>query len=207
MISILRHSALFLGICGVFLLFSCVSTVRKSIFPTRAKRQPTEAVKPPQISDIQTKNYFHKDTLVIEEGAPQQEATEPAGALPHGSIVQEFEHAVELFNTEKFDQACSAFSAISQTLPEHDSLRYEAIFSLGECALVRDQLNDAKEIFTKLYSDKGIPVSVLEKVYVRLGQTYCFLKDEKKAASIFAKFRTLFPQSQYIPLANCQAVK
>ena len=59
----------------------------------------------------------------------------------------------------------------------------------------------------QIENDPMLTDIVNERVLVRLGQIYCVEKDQQKAEDYFKLLRNTYPESIYIPLADCDVVK
>jgi TolA-binding protein len=123
------------------------------------------------------------------------------------TYMQSFDKAVEIFDEGHFAEALSMFEVYSETLPPSDSLYHETLFFISECYVSMDNLNKAKALLEELEIFPGVDDAVMEKVYVRLGQIWCVLDDELRAEAYFQMLREKYPNSVYIPLANCSVVK
>jgi TolA-binding protein len=96
---------------------------------------------------------------------------------------------------------------LSQTLDKGDSLYYETLFFVCECNIINENFDEAEMKLIKMYNDKITPKAVYEKVLVRLGQIYCYKNDIKTAKKYFQKVKKEFPNSIYLPFANCDFVR
>ncbi len=202
------------------LLPACVAPVRNELFPDADSQGSSSdkeevSLRPPDIEGIETLASEPRDTLVIEYGQepeqPQEAAVENeiiAGMAADDApdLMQEFEEALAKFDEGRYDEACSFFDLLGETLPEEDSLRYEALFMVAECSFIRNQLGLAGSRLDALYRDPAVPDGVLEKVMLRLGQSYCLNGETAKAEDIFNRFTVVFPESVYMPLATCDSV-
>ncbi len=123
------------------------------------------------------------------------------------TYMQSFDKAIELFDSGDFSEALSMFEVYAGTLPPSDSLYHETLFFIGECYISMDNLNKAKALLEELEAFPGVADGVMEKVLVRLGQIWCVLDDELRAEAYFQMLREKYPNSIYIPLADCSVVK
>lgn len=194
---------------------SCISPVRTNYFPDRpaAEERKEEAVRPPQLTGIRTADAGRRDTLVLDYTTPLRSQTGEAGAgasLPVTtgmSVVDLYEETLARFDEGRYDVACPQFRTIVETLPPGDSLAYEARFMEAECEVVNNRLVIALSTLIALSLDTDTPVAVLEKALVRKGQVQCLLGEKDSAAETFTQFRNRFPNSPYLPLADCSAVE
>ncbi len=220
------HIAIYLG-CALpaLLLHACIATVREDVFPQREKsseiaRSPEAKTRPPQLGSVVESNQVKKDTVVIdyrprrqptsqteEIPAPGPGATEEDFGTGGDPLELDYAFALDEFDQGNYDKACDEFELLSGILPARDPLRYEALFMLAECAAVRDQLVTSVRLLESLYNDADAPPAVSEKVMVRLGQLYCVLGDDARAEQLFDLFRTTYPSSTYLPLADCSSVR
>ncbi len=220
------HIALYLG-CALLalLLHACIATVREDVFPQRTRtseieRSPEAKTRPPQLGSVVETNQVKKDTVEIDYRPRRQPTaqTDDAPAPGPGVTDEEFgtggdpleldyAFALDEFDDGNYDKACAEFELLSGTLPARDPLRYESLFMLAECAAVRDQLVTAVRLLESLYNDAAAPPAVSEKVLVRLGQLYCVLGDDARAEQLFDLFRSTYPASTYLSLADCSSVR
>lgn len=170
-------------------------------------------MQPPQLEGIKTAGAGRRDTLVLDYTTPLRrqagEVEQPRESLPVTgggmSLEDSFEAALLQFDNSDYDNACSQFRSIAETLPPGDSLAYEARFMEAECSVVNNKLLIALSTLISLSLDVKTPTPVLEKTLIRKGQVQCLLKEFDSAAETFRQFQTRFPDSPYLPLANCEA--
>lgn len=173
-----------------------------------------EEARPPLLTGVRTTESRRRDTVVIDYTAPLRsqtgQADEPRESLPVSagmSIVESYEEALMKFDNGSYDDACSQFRSIAETLPPDDSLAYEARFMEAECAITANKPVIGLSTLIALSLDKSTPEAVLEKVLIRKGQTQCLLGEYESAANSFEQFRERFPDSIYLPLANCESAR
>jgi TolA-binding protein len=123
------------------------------------------------------------------------------------SINNEFDAAIKLFDSQKFDEACSKFAFFESTLRDKDSLTYETKYYLAECNIAKNNFIPAINILDGLYENKNIPDNLLEKVIVRLGQIQCAQKKYAIADKFFMELKNRYPESIYNNVANCDFIK
>lgn len=123
------------------------------------------------------------------------------------SLDEEFDLAIIAFEGENYADACDKFAFFAETFTPNDSLWYESRYYVAECELLKNQLAKAKGILSGLVEDGRLPRSVLERSLVRYGQLLCVEGDDAAAESYFARLRREFPNSIYMELANCAAVR
>jgi len=171
-----------------------MSPVRRDIFtkhtPTPAEAQPEE---PAPLKPVETERF--KDTVIMSTGAEDSR------------IGEQLAQADQLFKNKKIKMACEMYENIAQTIAEGDSLDYEVRFMLSECAAENQQFEQSLTILKEVTSSRSIPQSVLEKSLVRLGQVNCVLDRRAEANTAFTRFKKEFPNSVYIKLATCEAVR
>lgn len=127
--------------------------------------------------------------------------------VDEGNYLQGYDGAVAEFDAGNFREALDRFQVYSETLPPSDSLYFESLFFIAECHIALDNINKAKQLLEELERFGGIPGAVMQKVLVRTGQIYCVYGDEPTAEAYFAKLKKEYPNSPYIPLADCSVVR
>ena len=123
------------------------------------------------------------------------------------SVIKKFEKALYDFDKDNYTQACADAQFYAESFVDGDSLKFEAMFLWSECMIVKNEINDAKNILMKMYDDNKTPSSIFEKVIVRIGQVLCSEGKDKEAEKYFAKLKKEYPKSIYLKIANCAAVK
>ncbi len=123
------------------------------------------------------------------------------------SIAGQFDRAYREYENENYQSSCDKFRTFAETFAKGDSLQFEALFLHSECLLLENKLSQAENVLLSLLPDAKLPKSILQKVLVRLGQVYCVMDKEKSAEMYFSRLRKEFPQSPYIKIADCSAVK
>lgn len=195
---------------------ACIAPVRTNYFPERLDTEQPQArvVQPPQLEGVKMAGSQRQDTVIIDYTIPLRQQSGEHNNLSESlpvsnalSIEAAFDSALEDFDRGEYDDACVQFRSIVETLPPDDSLAYEARFMETECSIVNNRLTPALSALLALSLDPNTPVSVMEKVLVRKGQVQCLLKEFKNAEETFRLFRNRFPESVYIPLANCDAAQ
>lgn len=207
---LLAHIAAFTSVW--LLASSCLAPVRTSVFPSRGEKKPEgeRVILPPKLVDKSksaTASGRQKQPLVYDERGRRistYEQPKPRAVHPD---VDAFEGALSTFDTGDIDAACAVFADIAARRPTGDSLRYEAMFMEAECKLQRQDVLEALEALYLLTTTPRLPAAVQEKALLRLGQTYCIIDDTKSAQEIFDEFKSLFPNSQYRELANCDILR
>lgn len=212
----MRYSSIGMCVAIAWCCQACIAPVRTNYFPKRlAAEKPQERVaQPPQLEGVKTAGLQRQDTVVIDYTLPLRQQSGEKNELRESlaisnalSIEAAFDAALEDFDQGDYDNACIQFRSIIETLPTGDSLGYEARFMEAECAIVNNRLVPALSALLALSLDPGTPVPVVEKVLVRKGQVQCLLKEFESAEETFRLFRNRFPESVYLPLANCEAAQ
>lgn len=147
-------------------------------------------------TELLNENNSTKDTTIIYLEKKSNSKTEISG----------IDDAVKLFDKGKVSEACPKFRQYFETYSPEDSLFHEASFYLAECALWKNNLDEANQIYAKLLADKSVPLSVVEKALLRQGQVYCALDKKKEAEANFKRLKNEFPKSLLLKIANCSAV-
>lgn len=202
--------------CCALICGSCIAPVRTNYFPERPEKEKQEQpkVRPARLEGVRTAGESRSDTLVIDYTTPLRRQTgeteQPRESLPVTggvSLEESFEAALRQFDNGEYDNACMEFRSVAETLPPGDSLAYEARFMEAECSIVDNKLVIALSTLLSLSLDAATPAPVLEKTLVRKGQVQCLLNELESAEETFRQFRSRFPDSPYLPLANCNAAR
>jgi hypothetical protein len=80
------------------------------------------------------------------------------------------------------------------------------MFYCSECMIIEDDLYGAESILKELLVNPQTNNTIRQKVLVRLGQVYCVLGNSEMASTLFKKLKQEYPNSVYLPLANCESV-
>jgi TolA-binding protein len=144
---------------------------------------------------VNVKDRFSDTTVIVVD------------PVKRSDILDKYVNAVRIFDKEDFDKASIEFKQLTETLPPDDSIYFESKFFFAECNISTEKLKEAEVILQELLDDAKIPLSVLEKVLVRLGQVYCVIEKKAKAKELFTRLKSEFPSSMYLKIANCEAVK
>jgi len=180
---------------------------------TSIKLQNSNDIKNDQFANQQINSARFKDTNIIE--LPVLIASRDPNAIQMNDIQIEnsrqtaigiFDTALQEFDNQKFKECCGKFSSIAETFLPTDSLYFEAKFYECECKIVNSKVIDAKLTLEALYIDPDIPLSVMERVIVRLGQINCLLKNTEEANKYFGELKAKYPNSIYLKVANCDAI-
>lgn len=141
----------------------------------------------------------YADTTIIE--------INPELAKYMSPIEREFDIVTSLFKDAKYEQACPKIDAFRETLPKDDSLRFEADFMNCECLVYQNKVNLAKSHLMELINNAKVTDIIKQKALVRLGQIYCYEDNKEKAELFFELLKKEFPNSKYLKVANCNAIK
>lgn len=117
-----------------------------------------------------------------------------------------FEKAVMIYESGDYDRSCEMFEQMKDTYPENDTAYYSVMFYRSECLIIEEDLYGAESILKELLYHANTPDPIMQKVLVRLGQVYCVLGNKDMANTLFKRLRQEYPNSVYIPLANCESV-
>lgn len=114
--------------------------------------------------------------------------------------------AIDMFEEGKTLEACEQIVKILSTLSKDSEDYPETLFYTSECYIVKNQFEPARKILEDLLRNKDLSGDIKEKTLVRLGQIYCVMKDFEKADEVFYDLEKEFPQSIYLPVANCDVI-
>lgn len=104
---------------------------------------------------------------------------------------------------------CDTFLWYAKKLNFNDSLRQEALYQYAVCAMNNNPDNPSEAIDTleALLDDETLNKGVKPKILCYVGQAYCQANNKNKATKYFKQLKKEFPKSEYLPLANCDAVR
>lgn len=176
---------------------SCLQPVRKNFFSARQADEVTQSNSPVQHSVFSSpiKPRF-SDTMYLA-----------ISTIDAKLLHRQFDDAQNDFDEGKFAEARKKFGEISETLDESDSLHFESIFMSGECDVQLSDFKYASDKLQTLLNQKMISVSLKERVIVRLGQVCCAMDNKNDAAKMFARLITEFPDSKFLKVASCDAIR
>ncbi len=123
------------------------------------------------------------------------------------SIDNDFDKAVNDFENREYDSACERIEVYTGIFTQTDSLYFEAKYYLCECYIIKGNANKAIEILNGIINDDNLTESVRERVLVRLGQLYCLVGNKLEAENLFSRLKKQYPNSIYLPYANCDKIK
>ncbi len=121
------------------------------------------------------------------------------------SFFLQFKKAESRFEAGLYD-VCDKMKIFADIFADGDSLQFEAMFLQAECALINNEFEKGKELLLLIKNDERTPNSVKEKILVRLGHVCCVMDRKAEAQKYFNKLREEYPSSEFIKLANCEAL-
>ncbi|MCX7930248.1 MAG: tetratricopeptide repeat protein [Chlorobi bacterium] len=115
--------------------------------------------------------------------------------------------AVIMCEHDRWKTAREVMLQIIESSTEEDSIHWEALFQLGECAALRGDYSVAAAILGEVaYREQGPPSDVHARAIVRLGHVFCQLGRFADAKTQFARLRNLYPYSLYLKVADCKVI-
>ena len=195
-------------VIAVPLIIASCSSMRSPNSSTKSPKAKTKTKSEKNISvnnsemdedSLETFERF-KDTLTVVL-APVITNTHKSG------IDSELDEAVTEFENGNYQNACEKINVYAGIFKVGDSLYYEAKYYEAECYVMNGRAGDAIKLYKNLLTDFELINSVKERVIIRLGQLFCFVKDKSSAEFMFAKLKKEFPNSIYIKIANCESIK
>ncbi|MEN3026319.1 MAG: tetratricopeptide repeat protein [Chlorobiota bacterium] len=136
------------------------------------------------------------DTLVVA-----------AGVVPTGTPLTTYAEALRLFQREEYDSALVLLQRLTVLSVLPDSLADEALFHVAECMAALGRLSEARSTYKHLLRQPDSRPSLRERLLLRLGHLACAESDLLRAQEFFSQLRREFPQSRYLPLATCAAIR
>ncbi|MBV9287107.1 MAG: tol-pal system protein YbgF [Hyphomicrobiales bacterium] len=131
---------------------------------------------------------------------PAPAAPAPSGPLLTGSGVamidqprEQFNSALQAFQTGQYQQAEEGFKAFMAANPSH-KLTPDAVFYIGETYFQRSRPREAAEQYLKVTTDYSKSNRAPESM-VRLGQTLAALGNPQEACATFAEFGKRYPSA------------
>lgn len=184
----------------IFLLLSlggCLQSLRKDYFtPRSSPAELTSSANAPRktVKSAKNRERFSDTTyLSLSKEMP-------------GDMTSTFSQAMVEFDKGDYTKAQETFLHLSETLDDADSLHNEAVFMAAECDVQLSNYDAARKNLHELTARGDVPLTILEKSLVRLGQVYCALGREGEAQRMFERLKRDFPESRLIGLANCKAI-
>jgi TolA-binding protein len=125
---------------------------------------------------------------------------------PKRASNSDFQKAVQIYEAGDYDTSCELFNGMRTEFTESDEIYYDVMFYCSECMIIEDDLYGAESILKELLVNPQTNNTIRQKVLVRLGQVYCVLGNSEMASTLFKKLKQEYPNSVYLPLANCESV-
>lgn len=152
----------------------------------------------------EAKNIYYRNRY--SETKVTNKSYELHGNEVKGGLPKFFDIAMVNYESGNIKKAKNILSFIKESILEDDPIWFESAYYLGECYLTQNEFNSSLDIFTEILSKKDIPDFVNERSLVRAGQINCVLGEEEKAFNYFLKLRKQYPNSQYLPVADCSKI-
>lgn len=173
--------------------------IRSTVFYKRPSPESVKAKEDLDNQDIKDRRF--SDTITIAE---QGEKIKKSSGK---RIEIEVDEAMKLFDNQDYGAAQERFRQLSGTISANDPLLMEVLFMSAECDAVTAQYKEAEKQLVKLTTRSDITPVVLEKALVRLGHVFCAQQKLGEAGQAFKRLTQEFPESKYIKLADCSAIK
>ncbi len=193
---------------SALLVGGCTLPPRTSLFPPPPEQQripyavqlapETPPMPPPRVDTI----YLHAQPAAdayLPRETPLYSAPESEWAL--------LEEAIQLIEQYQTDAGCDKLQAFLSRYPIQDSAYYEAKYYEAECMIQHQRFAQALTALRNLNAVPHLPSQIHQKVLVRIGQLYCVLKQPAKAEQYFTQLKTLYPNSPFRRLANCDFLR
>lgn len=190
-------NVLLLVVLVIFLSAEACSPVRNATFRNKGAGTKADVGEKSDILSDQTGRRFWDTTLIL---MPDVTPENSGGA---GELETMLNDALVEFDKGNYNDACEKFNHLASIVSEEDSIFYEASFYIIECIIVENRLEEAKDKLGKMLIDTKLPVTVLEKTLVRMGQIECYGNNRKQAEMYFSRLKELNPSSIYLKVANC----
>lgn len=196
----------FIAMVLVIAMIAGCSSVRKGN-TKRTSRPSSEHITSSKMNNNETKE--HNSQIILEPKQRFGDTTfiylSKADGKSSNSLAN-YTKAVHIYDKGNFEKSCEMFFKLKEQLTESDDIYYDMIFYCSECLIIEEDLLSAESLLKELLVNPKTPNTVHQKVLVRLGQVYCVLGNHKMANLLFKRLRAEFPNSKYIPLANCESV-
>ena len=150
---------------------------------------------------VKYKNVMDTTYIYLNNTNPQPESLK----IVTGKSDDEYNTAMSEFDNEKYESACARLNNLMKRTDSDEPLFFEIKYQLCECEMVKENFEEAEQMLSTLLSTKGLPENVTQKVMVSLGQVYCLQNKTRFAEEMFYRLKTRFPESQYLPFANCES--
>ncbi|HRP02753.1 MAG TPA: hypothetical protein PLE30_08915 [Candidatus Kapabacteria bacterium] len=160
-----------------------------------------------QMPDVISKPQPNIDKSNKETMAGQEFGSKPPKESQEEFISKELDIAIGLYEQNKIDNAQKKIISILSTIDSNNVYYNKAKYFLTECNIAKKQLSIAKKSLNELYNTGSLEAELAEKVILRLGQLSCLQKDINGAVKYFVELKERFPNSELLPLANCDFIK
>jgi len=180
-------------------MVGCMHPVRFAQPPQWAGAHETVA------AEHSTRQRF-SDTLRIPVGSTRQDVITSTSAEPQASSI--VDSAVLLCQQGDLRRAQQILLGVIESAQQDDSLRWEALYQLGDCWAIAGELEQALRILGEVaYRSSGVPADIHARSIVRLGQILCVLGRRTQADEQFARLRQYYPTSPYRAVADCSVIR
>jgi len=194
------------GLMALSLLIGC-SSVRKGYV-----KRSGDARSEPISATADVKNIGNKANISHKAEKPKKRFSDTTYIYlskidkPANINNSDYLKAVQIYEAGDYGKSCEMFDKMKNQFNESDTTYYNVLFYCSECLIIEEDLYGAESILKELLVNPQTSNSISQKVLVRLGQVYCVLGNKEMANTLFKKLRQEYPNSVYIPLANCESV-
>jgi len=150
----------------------------------------------------QTKSRFSDTTFIDINYIPPKEITKSVQAMN-----DDLKQAIDLYHDGKFNEACEIFARLLTNTNKKAKDYQILLYYSSECYIAKNMFEPAKKLLIDVLSSDELFDDIKEKALVRLGQVYCIENKKKEAERLFSQLRREYPQSKYLKLADCDAIK
>jgi TolA-binding protein len=150
-------------------------------------QSPPEETPLPPHSDDSSKRV---DTIVID-------------LTINGSYPLEISRGNELFFNKDYRNALRSFLSYINRANEENYFYWLSKFKIAECLVEINDIDQAIEELSEIASSDNADKGIKEDAIFKLGKIYCNKKDTAKATFYFELLKKEFPNSKYLPTANC----
>ncbi len=197
------------------ILFNACTPVRTNYFGTRTRtltkqiaekekkqKKQVDYEKRENDEKIKSRNKSVMDTTFVYLDKDVTRSENPSGDLE-----VKFRKAITEFDSEIYESACETFKSLGRSVKEENPMFSEVKFMICECLVIQDRFSDAEILLNELLANRNLQEDVKQKVMISLGQVYCRQSKTKLAEEMFEQVKIKFPDSKYLPLANCESAK
>jgi len=150
------------------------------------------SVKSESKSNNTINNYSPKESDIINEDL---------------SIENLLDQAIDYYENQEITKSRNVLEDILSKIKKSDKKYLEVLYYLAECDISENKLTKAKEKLNEIYKNKNVDSQIMEKVLLRIGQIFCYEKNNTKATEYFKELKSLNPNSILNKLANCNFIK